>query len=223
MQEYDTDKKTWPVNKPTTKLEAIYQTSGEAQYANDLPPFPGEVFCAFAVTNIGNGKIESIDASKALQMKGVIAFYTAKDVPGKNLFVAAANQEMMMSQDEILFADKEISYAGQPVGVIVADTHSLANEAAKLVEIKYSESLKKKPILTVEDTIAAKDQTMFLQTGDIKAQKKGEHSNKSTWSILRKFKDKRVGKEEIKETSGINEQIFANSPNYRSDYLIVNI
>ncbi|XP_025155411.1 xanthine dehydrogenase/oxidase isoform X3 [Harpegnathos saltator] len=173
VQDFDTDKKIWPLNKPTVKLEAIHQTSGEAQYCNDLPPFPGEVFCAFVHTNIGNGKIESVDPSKALKMKGVIAFYSAKDVPGKNLCIAAASQEIMLSQDEILFAEKDVLYAGQPIGVIVAETHNLANEAAKLVEVKYSDSLKKKPIVSIDDAIAAKDETRFLKNGEKVAKRKG--------------------------------------------------
>lgn len=64
--DYDTDKNIWPLNEPLTKLEAIYQTSGEAQYVNDIPPFWNEVFCAFVVTTVPNGKVKSIDASEAL-------------------------------------------------------------------------------------------------------------------------------------------------------------
>lgn len=75
-QDYDTDKNEWPVNKPITKLDAIKQTSGEAEYCNDLPPYPREVFCAFVLTEVGNGKIDSIDASKALSTKGVVAFFS---------------------------------------------------------------------------------------------------------------------------------------------------
>ncbi|XP_011706589.1 PREDICTED: xanthine dehydrogenase-like, partial [Wasmannia auropunctata] len=44
-QDFDADKTLWPVNKPMPKLDAIKQTSGEAQYCNDLPPYPREVFC----------------------------------------------------------------------------------------------------------------------------------------------------------------------------------
>ncbi|XP_072742748.1 uncharacterized protein [Anoplolepis gracilipes] len=174
-QDYDSDKNMWPVNKPTTKLEAIQQTSGEAQYCNDLPPYPGEVFCAFVTTEIGNGKIESIDASKALAMKGVVAFFSAKDVPGKNLFSAAVNQMMMLMHDEILFAEKDVLHAGQPVGVIAAETHNLANEAAKLVEIKYSEALKRKPVITIEDAIATKDDNRIVASISVPAKKKGEN------------------------------------------------
>ncbi|XP_071634820.1 uncharacterized protein [Temnothorax longispinosus] len=174
-QDYDTDKNTWPVNKPTVKLEAIQQTSGEAQYCNDLPPYPGEVFCAYVLTKVANGKINSIDPSKALAMKGVVAFFTAQDIPGKNLCISAASQLMMLINDELLFAEKEVLCAGQPVGVIVAETHNLANEAAKLVEIKYTETLKRKPVITVEDAIATKDETRFMHSMSVPAKKKGKN------------------------------------------------
>ncbi|KAL6263815.1 hypothetical protein P5V15_003898 [Pogonomyrmex californicus] len=174
-QDYDTDKNVWPVNKPVMKLEAIQQTSGEAQYCNDLPPYPGEVFCAFVLTKVGNGKIENIDASKALAMKGVVAFFTAKDIPGKNLCISASSQLMMLINDELLFAEKDVLYAGQPVGVIAAETHNLANEAAKLVEIKYSETLKKKPVISIEDALATKDDTRFMNSMNIPAKKKGKN------------------------------------------------
>ncbi|XP_011261213.1 xanthine dehydrogenase/oxidase [Camponotus floridanus] len=173
-QDYESDKNMWPVNKPTIKLEAIQQTSGEAQYCNDLPPFPGEVFCAFVTTDIATGKIKSIDASKALAMKGVVAFFSAKDVPGKNLFVAGVNQLMMLSNDEILFAENDILYAGQPVGVIAAETNSLANEAAKLVEIKYSDPLKRKPVLTIKEALATKDDSRVVLGTNFPAKKKGD-------------------------------------------------
>lgn len=165
----------WPVNKPTIKLEAIQQTSGEAQYCNDLPPYPREVFCAFVTTDISNGKIKSIDASKALAVKGVVAFFNAKDVPGKNVFTAGVNQLMMLPYNEILFAENDILYAGQPVGVIVAETNNLANEAAKLVEIKYSEPLKRKPVITVEEALATQDDSRIMQGTNVPAKKKGKH------------------------------------------------
>lgn len=163
------------MNKPTPKLEAIQQTSGEAQYCNDLPSHPGEVFCAFVLTQIGNGKVESIDASKALAMKGVVAFYTYKDIPGNNLAIAASNQEIMLSQDEPLFVEKDILYAGQPIGVIVAETNNLANQAAQLVKIKYSEPLSKKLVITIEDALATKDQTRIMQTMNVPAKGKGRY------------------------------------------------
>lgn len=64
--DYDTDKNTWPVNKPLPKMESIYQTSGEGQYVNDVPTSENAVHCAFVHTEFSSGKIESVDASDAL-------------------------------------------------------------------------------------------------------------------------------------------------------------
>jgi len=173
MQDYDTNKNEWPINKPIVKLEAIQQTSGEAQYCNDLPPYPKEVFCAFVLTTVASGKIHSIDASKALAMKGVVAFFGAKDIPGKNLCISAASQLTALINDEVLFAEKDVLCAGQPVGVIAAETHNLAIQAAKLVEIKYTETLKKKPVISIEDALATKDDTRLMQGISVPAKKKG--------------------------------------------------
>ncbi|XP_017763664.1 PREDICTED: xanthine dehydrogenase/oxidase-like isoform X2 [Eufriesea mexicana] len=172
-QTFGTDKNVWPLNQPMPKMEAVYQTSGEAQYVNDIPPFPDEVFCAFVLTTVANGKVENINASEALKMKGVIAFYTAKDIPGKNVFVPASAQELMMNYDEVLFVDKNIEFAGQPVGVIVATSHAIANQAAQMVHISYADVAPEKFLLTIEDVLSSNNESRVLESINVKAQKKG--------------------------------------------------
>jgi xanthine dehydrogenase molybdopterin-binding subunit B len=55
--------------------------------------------------------------------------------------------------DEEVFASTQVGYVGQPVGVIVANTHEIAEAAAKLVIVAYGPG--SKPILTIPDAIAA--------------------------------------------------------------------
>ncbi|XP_018402593.1 PREDICTED: xanthine dehydrogenase-like [Cyphomyrmex costatus] len=184
-QFYNTNANVWPVTKPMPKLESIAQISGKAQYCDDLPPFHREVFCAFVVTNVASGYIYKIDANQVLQMKGVVAFFSACDVPGKNLCISAANEMMSLSEDELLFAEKDVLYAGQPVGVIVAETHNLANKAAKLVQITYKESLKTKPIISIEDAINAHDETRIRQSVNIPAKRKGKNVQKTLKGFFR--------------------------------------
>ncbi|XP_018404573.1 PREDICTED: xanthine dehydrogenase/oxidase-like [Cyphomyrmex costatus] len=170
-QEYDSHSDEWPVGMPTPKLESYEQAAGEVQYCNDLGPYHGEVFCAFVVTKIGNGKIMYIDARKALKMKGVVDFFSADDVPGKNLCISAASKLTSLPEDELLFAEKDVLYAGQPVGVIVAETQNLANEAADLVQITYS--AEKHPVISIEDAINANDKTRIRESVNIPAKRKG--------------------------------------------------
>ncbi|XP_048511551.1 indole-3-acetaldehyde oxidase-like isoform X3 [Athalia rosae] len=172
-QDFDTDKNKWPLNKPVQKIEGIRQTSGEARYVDDLHSMPGEVFCAFALTDVPNGFIEHIDTTEALRTKGVVAFYVASDVPGRNVFIPGDSKLFYINFDEPLFADKAVLYAGQPVGVIAATSHAIANEAASKVRIIYAGALDKKPVVTVEDAIASKDETRILNTVVIPAQARG--------------------------------------------------
>ena len=55
----------WPVNQPVPKLESLYQTSGEAQYINDIPIKINEVFCALTIAN-ELGIFEKIDTTEAM-------------------------------------------------------------------------------------------------------------------------------------------------------------
>ncbi|XP_034939273.1 xanthine dehydrogenase 1-like [Chelonus insularis] len=171
--DYDTDKNLWPVNKPLPKIESIHQTSGEAQYANDVPPHPHEVFCAFVVSEVANGMLENVDASEALAMEGVVAFFSAKDVPGENLSINAAQNQVLLFENELLFIEDVIQFAGQPIGIIAAETQALANEAVKKVKVTYRDALKTPPVITVKDALTRGDTARNYQIIDIPASRRG--------------------------------------------------
>lgn len=135
-QDFPTNKTNFPLTQPVMKLEALSQCSGEAMYANDIPPIPKEVFCAFVIATEVNKTIESIDPSKALAMSGVLKFISKKDIPGKNTFTSNFQPSTM---DEPLFVENTVMYYGQPCAMIVADTHEIANKAASKVDVFYSD------------------------------------------------------------------------------------
>lgn len=61
-----------------------------------------------------------------------------------------------------LFADKEVLFAGQTVGVVVAQSQELADCAADVVKIFYKNQ--KKPVLDVREVVKKKDTSrIFLQ------------------------------------------------------------
>jgi len=85
-QTYQSDRADWPLNKPVTKLEAVAQASGEAEYINDLPAFHKEVQGYLLLSTVGNAEFEITDVSEALSTPGVVGFYSAKDIPGENSY-----------------------------------------------------------------------------------------------------------------------------------------
>ncbi|XP_058123363.1 uncharacterized protein LOC131294469 [Anopheles ziemanni] len=136
QQHFDTIKKNWPVTKYVPKIEGLAQASGEAKYANDLPSFHNELYAAFVVATKVNSTIGKIDPLEALKIPGVVAFYSAKNIPGANNFVSDA-MNINLPDGEEIFCSGRVLFHGQPVGVIVAERYELAIRAAKKVQIIY--------------------------------------------------------------------------------------
>ncbi|OXA54699.1 Xanthine dehydrogenase [Folsomia candida] len=144
-QTFESDQKEWPLYQPIPKLEADVQASGEAEYINDIRPEFGDLFGAFVVTTVANATISSIDASEALMTPGVVNFLQAKDIPGPN------NYTIFYPIAEEIFVKDKVHHAGQSVGLILAESRTIALEAAKKVKIVYSDV--KKPVLDMKDSL----------------------------------------------------------------------
>ncbi|XP_046583492.1 indole-3-acetaldehyde oxidase-like [Haliotis rubra] len=138
----------WPLKEPMPKLTAPLQASGEAVFVDDLPAMKNQLYGAFVLTSVANGKLVDIDASKAVNIPGVVRFFTAKDIPGGN---NALKQVSFPQQREELFCSGDVKHAGQQIGFIVAESQSLAEEASRQVSVTYTDT--KTPILSVQDAI----------------------------------------------------------------------
>ncbi|KAK3726979.1 hypothetical protein QZH41_014709, partial [Actinostola sp. cb2023] len=157
-QIFDSHPDLYPLTQPITKLSAKLQTSGEAIYTDDLPTQGGELHAAFVLSTQvltvstypprGNCKIDKLDASLALDLPGVVDFLTASSIPPKGV------NSFNVGDKEEIFCSGNVLYAGQALGLIVADTQRHADEAALVVKVTYKEI--KTPILTIPQAIAAK-------------------------------------------------------------------
>lgn len=153
------------LRQPRVQSSAFKQATGEAVYIDDMPKLDNELYLALVLSTIAHGTIASIDASEALRHPGVHAFFSSKDLnPEQNSFGPVI-------QDEEIFVSSKVTSRGQVLGAIVADNQSTAQEAARLVCVKYKDIL---PIIvTIEDAIAA--DSFFegcpkqIESGDITA------------------------------------------------------
>nr|CAD7412243.1 unnamed protein product [Timema poppensis] len=162
VQTFQTDPSLYPLNQPIPKIEALVQW--EAEYINDRPVIPGELFGAFVKTTIGNGTILSIDPSDALVRAphtGVVKFYGAEDIPGKNSVIPYPTAFTL--EKEELFCSGKVLYWGQPVGIIIAATRELANKAASKVKIEYSNV--SKPVIHLSEVIDNERESWRIDSG----------------------------------------------------------
>ncbi|XP_065067041.1 uncharacterized protein LOC135692714 isoform X3 [Rhopilema esculentum] len=135
------------VNKPFIRIEGKVQASGENQYVGDIPLLQNEAYAAYVLSPVASATLEGIDLSEAKNHPGFIASISAKDVPGVN------NWRGQPSFEEI-FPTKEISYYGQPIALVIANSQRNAEKIAKMVKVKYSNV--KEPVTTLEEAIRKK-------------------------------------------------------------------
>lgn len=101
------------------------------------------------------------------KIPGVVAFFSAKDIPGDNSFTSpkAGFPEIVEMEAIFVELDTEIAFYGQPCGVIVANTMALAHSAAAHIEIMYEQTQQQQPrppiIPSIFDWIEARDRNLY--------------------------------------------------------------
>lgn len=126
------------IGRPLMHLSAPLHASGEAHYTDDIPRQEGELYAGLVMSTHAYAKI-SIDWSQALQSDGVEGCVSVEDVPGSNI--------TGLFDDEKVFADDEVTHFGQVIGMVLAKNQILAQRAAKLVKVSYTDM---PSIITIE-------------------------------------------------------------------------
>uniref|UniRef100_A0A6S8ELY0 Xanthine dehydrogenase n=1 Tax=Aureoumbra lagunensis TaxID=44058 RepID=A0A6S8ELY0_9STRA len=145
-----TNKSRGLVGAPIEHRSARLQSCGEAKFTDDTLPKASDdiLHAALVLATVPTGRITKLDAAAALKLPGVTAFYSAQDIKGDNAIGAVI-------KDEQLFRSEVVTCVGQPLGVIVAESHELAQTAARAVVVEYDISDTDKPVFTIDQAVAA--------------------------------------------------------------------
>ena len=125
------------------KYEAIELALGDRDYVDDIR-VPGMLHAAVHLTAHTRAEIITIDTTRALSAPGVVAVFTAADVPG-DLYVGIIDRDWPV----FIPVGGKTSFGGDILALVVADTLRQARFAATLVQVTYKEM---RPVV---DVIAA--------------------------------------------------------------------
>ncbi|KQN89901.1 aldehyde oxidase [Sphingomonas sp. Leaf67] len=124
---------------------ALLHVTGAARYIDDEPEAADLLHLAFGQSTETHAGIVAIDLSAVRAAPGVVAVFTAADIPGHNDVSPVAH-------DDRLLADGEVLYRGQPVFLVAATSRGAARRAARLGKIEYAP---RPALLTIADARAA--------------------------------------------------------------------
>ena len=150
------------VGKSHKHESAVLHVLGEATYTDDIREEHGTLHAALGISSKAHANILSMNFDAVKAMPGVVAVYTHKDIPG-------TNDCGPIIHDDPILSPGLVQYVGQPIFIVVADSHDNARRAAKKAVIEYEEL---PAILTPQ---AARDAQSFvvppmhLARGDAKA------------------------------------------------------
>jgi xanthine dehydrogenase large subunit len=135
---------------------------GQATYTDDIPELQGTLHAALGLSSKAHARIGAMDLAPVRNSPGVVAVYTAEDIVGTN------DCGPIIHDDPILCAG-EVQYVGQPIFIVVADSHDNARRAARRAVIAYDEL---PAIFTPQEAKAANSYVlppMHLKRGDYQA------------------------------------------------------
>jgi xanthine dehydrogenase large subunit len=118
------------VHSPLAHDSAVEHVSGGARYVDDIPEAHDLLHVAFGQSAHAHARIRRMDLSAVRAAPGVVAVFTASDIPGENNVGPVAH-------DDLLFADGLVQCVGQSLFAVAATSFQAARRAARLAVVDY--------------------------------------------------------------------------------------
>lgn len=116
------------IGKPTVRYDGPAKAMGKGRYTADVN-LPGMLYARMVDATIPHGRIVSIDTSAAEKLPGVRAVHVIEHIYG--------SAELRDPKVETPSRYPVVRYAGQPIAGVAAISQQIADDAAKLVVVKY--------------------------------------------------------------------------------------
>ncbi len=113
------------------RIDGIMKITGKANYATDYPA-KNMAYAVLFKSTIAAGKITSINTAQAEKSPGVLRVITHENAPKLNVKGGLRGGALLQGP--------EITFHGQHIGMVVAETFEQATAAAHLIEVKYQQA-----------------------------------------------------------------------------------
>ena len=175
------------IGQSIPRIDARDKVTGAALYSGDLTR-PGMLHMKTLFAGRPHARVISIDSSRALALPGVVAVFTAQDVPVNEFGLQWKDQPVLcgpvhsssphfgieMGGSRGVVRADIVRCEGDRVAIIIAETEAIAAKARDLVRLEY------------EDLPAVFDAAEALQPGAPRVHPEIGDSNICVWDKIRK-------------------------------------
>jgi CO/xanthine dehydrogenase Mo-binding subunit len=143
------------VGKSAPRVDAYGKVTGETRYPGDID-LPNQLMMKILFAGRPHAIVRRLDARKALEVPGVLAVFTAKDVPVNEYGLIMPDQPVLCGPGSSNPYGDRVRFEGDQIALVVAESEEIAAHARDLIEVEYEDL----PVLT--DLVEAKDSQDLL-------------------------------------------------------------
>ncbi len=136
------------VGSSARRVDAVGKVTGETLYPGDID-LPNQAYMKILFANRPHAIIRTIDTSQAETMAGVLAVYTARDVPVNEYGLIMPDQPVLCGPGSSKPNAERVRFIGDQVAVVVAESEEIAARARDRIVVEYEDL----PVVT--DALAA--------------------------------------------------------------------
>lgn len=126
------------IGKSVQRLDAIGKVTGQTRYPGDIN-LPDQAYLKILFAQRPHALVQRIDTSKAEALPGVIAVFTAKDVPVNEYGLGVYDQPVLCGPGSAKPYTDRVRFVGDQVALVVAETEGIAARGCKLIEVTYND------------------------------------------------------------------------------------
>ncbi len=126
------------VGQSIRRVDAAGKVTGETQYPGDIN-LPGQAHMKILFANRPHAMIRKIDTRPAEALDGVIAVFTAKDVPVNEYGLIMPDQPVLCGPGSSKPYAERVRFIGDQVALVVAESEEIAARARDRIVVEYED------------------------------------------------------------------------------------
>jgi CO/xanthine dehydrogenase Mo-binding subunit len=124
------------VGQSVLRIDALSKVKGEALYPGDFN-LPGQAYMKILFARRPHALIHQIDTREAEALAGVLAVFTAKDVPVNSYGLMDPDQPVLCGPGSDQPGADRVRFIGDQVALVIAESEEIAATAAALIKVDY--------------------------------------------------------------------------------------
>jgi CO/xanthine dehydrogenase Mo-binding subunit len=126
------------IGKSIPRIDAFGKVTGQAPYPGDLS-MKGMLHMKILFAGRPHARVKHIMLDRAQAAPGVVAIYTAKDIPVNEYGLQWRDQPVLCGPGSSQPGADIVRFVGDQIAVVVAQTESQAAAARNLIEVEYED------------------------------------------------------------------------------------